>query len=167
MKEARYFYVPDAESLSQLPAEEAAHAVRVLRLHEGNEFFLIDGQGAFFRAEVTLAAGKHCGYRIIEKLPQQKTWNGHLLLAMAPTEMMDRVEWMAEKATEIGVDRISFLDCQYSERRVIKTERLSKIAVAAMSPFDDQHVDLSEINQIIPAGFFTAAHSLHEDVFGT
>ena len=60
MKEARYFYVPDAESLSQLPAEEAAHAVRVLRLHEGDELFLIDGQGAFFRAEVTLAAGKHC-----------------------------------------------------------------------------------------------------------
>ena len=132
MKEARYFYVPDAESLSQLPAEEAAHAVRVLRLHEGDELFLIDGQGAFFRAEVTLAAGKHCGYRIIEKLPQQKTWNGHLHLAMAPTKMMDRVEWMAEKATEIGFDELSFLNCQFSERRQLRVDRVEKIVLAAM-----------------------------------
>lgn len=132
MKEARYFYVPEAETLGELPAEEAAHAVRVLRLQVGDELFLIDGRGAFLRAEVTLASGKHCGYRIVEKLPQEKTWNGHLHLAMAPTKMMDRVEWMAEKATEIGFDELSFLDCQFSERRQLRVDRVEKIVVSAM-----------------------------------
>lgn len=132
MKEARYFYVPQAEHLSELPAEEAAHAVKVLRLQAGDELFLIDGCGAFFRAEVTLAAAKHCGYRIVEKMAQQKTWNGHLHLAMAPTKMMDRVEWMAEKATEIGFDELSFLNCQFSERRQLRIDRVEKIVVSAM-----------------------------------
>lgn len=132
MKEARYFYVPDAEQLSELPADEAAHAVRVLRLQPGDELFLMDGRGTFFRAEVTLASGKHCGYNIVERLPQQKTWHGHLHLAMAPTKMMDRVEWMAEKATEIGFDELSFLNCQFSERRQLRVDRVEKIVVSAM-----------------------------------
>ena len=132
MKEARYFYVPDAEQLSELPTDEAVHAVRVLRLQTGDELFLMDGRGTFFRAEVTLASGKHCGYNIVEQLPQQKTWHGHLHLAMAPTKMMDRVEWMAEKATEIGFDELSFLNCQFSERRQLRVDRVEKIVVSAM-----------------------------------
>ena len=132
MKEARYFYVPDAEQLSELPADEAAHAVRVLRLQPGDELFLMDGNGTFFRAEVTLASGKHCAYNIVERMEQQPTWHGHLHLAMAPTKMMDRVEWMAEKATEIGFDELSFLNCQFSERRQLRVDRVEKIVVSAM-----------------------------------
>jgi len=132
MKEARYFYVPQADVETELPAEEAQHAVRVLRLKEGDEIFLMDGDGSFYRAEVTLAAARHCGYAIREHLPQSRQWTGHVHLAVAPTKMIDRVEWMLEKVVEAGVDRVSFLDCQFSERRVLKTERLEKIAVAAM-----------------------------------
>ncbi|MBQ6203401.1 MAG: 16S rRNA (uracil(1498)-N(3))-methyltransferase [Prevotella sp.] len=132
MKEAHYFYVPDAEQLSELPADEAAHAVRVLRLQFGDELFLMDGKGTFFRAEVTLASGKHCTYNIVERMEQQPTWQGHLHLAMAPTKMMDRVEWMAEKATEIGFDELSFLNCQFSERRQLRVDRVEKIVVSAM-----------------------------------
>ena len=132
MKEAHYFYVPDAEQLSELPADEAAHAVRVLRLQSGDELFLMDGKGTFFRAEVTLASGKHCTYNIVERMEQQPTWQGHLHLAMAPTKMMDRVEWMAEKATEIGFDELSFLNCQFSERRQLRVDRVEKIIVSAM-----------------------------------
>ena len=132
MKEARYFYVPEALQATELPAEEAAHALRVLRLGPGDELFLIDGKGAFHRARVTMAASKHCCYEVLETLPQQRPWAGRIHLAMAPTKMMDRVEWMAEKATEIGFDELSFLDCQFSERRVLKTERVEKIVVAAV-----------------------------------
>ena len=77
MKEARYFYVPDAATTNELPAEEAMHALRVLRLKSGDEMFLMDGTGNFYRAEVTLAATKHCIYEIKEKLPQTKTWKGN------------------------------------------------------------------------------------------
>ena len=110
MKEARYFFVPKANTQTELPQDEASHALRVLRLHAGDELFLMDGEGVFYRAEVAMTSNKHCHYNILEKLPQEKTWNGHIHLAMAPTKMMERVEWMAEKATERGFDGLSLVN---------------------------------------------------------
>lgn len=132
MKEERFFYVPDAAACSELPEEEANHAVRVLRLKEGDELMLMDGEGTFFRAVVTMTSGKHCYYSVEETLPQSRPWRGNLHLAIAPTKMMERMEWLAEKATEVGFDELSLLDCRFSERRVVKTLRLEKIVVSAM-----------------------------------
>jgi 16S rRNA (uracil1498-N3)-methyltransferase len=132
MKEARYFYVPDAAHAHELPADEASHAVKVLRLTAGDEMMLMDGQGNFYRAVVIVASNHHCMYDIQETQPQERPWQGHIHLAIAPTKLMDRTEWMVEKAVEIGVDEMTFLDCQFSERRVVKTQRLEKIAVSAM-----------------------------------
>lgn len=132
MKETRYFYVPDAASTNELPAEEAAHASRVLRLENGDEVFLIDGAGCFFKAQLTLVTKGRCLYDIVERLPQEKTWNGRIAVAMAPTKVIDRVEWTLEKATEIGIDEFSLLNCAFSERRNVKLERLDKIVVAAV-----------------------------------
>lgn len=132
MKEIRYFYVPDAANQVELPAEEATHALRVLRLKGGDEIFLMDGEGSFFRAEVTAASSKRCLYEIKEEMPQQRAWKGHIHLAIAPTKMMERIEWMAEKATEIGFDELSFLNCQFSERKVVKTPRIDKIVISAV-----------------------------------
>ena len=132
MKETRFFYVPNAANETEMPMEEAMHALRVLRLKSGDEMFLMDGNGTFYRAEVTIAATKHCMYEIKETLPQQKGWTGHIHLAMAPTKMMDRVEWLVEKATEIGFDEMSFLNCKLSERKSMRTVRLDKIAIAAV-----------------------------------
>ena len=117
MKEVRYFYVPDAANQVELPAEEATHALRVLRLKGGDEIFLMDGEGSFFRAEVTASSSKRCLYEIKEEMPQQRAWKGHIHLAIAPTKMMERIEWMAEKATEIGFDELSFLNCQFLSAR--------------------------------------------------
>lgn len=132
MKEVRYFYVPDAAHQVELPAEEATHALRVLRLKGGDEIFLMNGEGSFFRAEVTAASNKRCLYEIKEEMPQQRAWKGHIHLAIAPTKMMERIEWMAEKATEIGFDELSFLNCQFSERKVVKTPRIDKIVISAV-----------------------------------
>jgi len=132
MKETRYFYVPNAESSNELPAEEAAHASRVLRLESGDEVFLIDGAGCFFKAQLSLVTKSRCLYDIVERLPQEKTWRGRIAIAMAPTKVIDRVEWTLEKATEIGVDEFSLLNCAFSERRNVKLERLDKIVVAAV-----------------------------------
>ena len=131
MKEERYFYVPDADKLTELPHDEAQHAIRVLRLKEGDTIYLMDGKGTFYKAEVTMVSSKHCAYNIMETMPQQRPWQGRLHIAMAPTKMMERTEWMAEKATEIGVDEFSFLECQFSERRNMRTDRIDKIVVAA------------------------------------
>ncbi len=132
MKEARYFFVPDAENQDELPLDEAMHALRVLRLKSGDEMFLMDGVGNFYRAVVTLAATKRCMYEIKEQMPQQKAWRNRIHLAIAPTKMMDRIEWMLEKATEIGFDEVSFLNCKFSERRMLRTVRLEKIVVGAV-----------------------------------
>ena len=132
MKEVRYFYVPDAKNNNELPQEEATHALRVLRLKSGDEMFIMDGTGNFYHAEVSLATNKKCLYEIKETLPQHKTWKGHIHLAIAPTKNMDRIEWMTEKVTEIGFDELSFLNCAFSERKVLRTERIEKIVVSAV-----------------------------------
>ncbi len=132
MKEVRYFFVPDAARQTELPSEEAMHALRVLRLKAGDEIFLMDGVGNYYRAQVTIAATHHCHYEILEQMPQEPQWKGHVHLAIAPTKMMERIEWMTEKATEIGVDEISFLNCKFSERRLVKIPRLEKIVISAV-----------------------------------
>lgn len=132
MKERRFFYVPSADSECQLPVDEAVHAVRVLRLVEGDEIFLMDGRGNFYASEITLVTKSKCLYEIKEKIPQQKTWQGRIHLAIAPTKLNDRMEWMLEKITEIGFDEITFLDCEFSERHSVKTDRFERIAVSAM-----------------------------------
>jgi 16S rRNA (uracil1498-N3)-methyltransferase len=132
MKETRYFFVPDAANQQELPSDEAMHAMRVLRLKGGDELFLMDGSGCFYRARVTIAATRNCYYEILETLPQQPQWKGRLHLAIAPTKMLDRIEWMLEKATEVGIDEVSFLNCAFSERKLLKLPRLEKIVISAV-----------------------------------
>lgn len=134
MKETRIFYVPEGVNgtYGELPAEEASHAVRVLRMKEGDALTVTDGRGMFYHAVITLASQKHCQFEVEKEWQDEKLWHGGIHLAVAPTKNMDRMEWFAEKATEIGVDRISLFNCANSERRVVKTERLEKIVVSAM-----------------------------------
>lgn len=147
MKEVRSFYVPDALTATELPPEEAMHALRVLRMKIGDEMVLMDGQGNYYRAEVTLAHTKHCLYEIKEQMPQQRQWQGHIHLAIAPTKMMERIEWMTEKAVEVGVDEISFLNCQFSERRLVKIPRLEKIMISAVKQSHKAWV--TQLNEIV------------------
>ena len=126
------FYTPDIQTSTELPEEEAQHCVRVLRLTAGDEISLTDGKGNFYRAEISVATHKRCLVNIKETIYQEPLWDGHLHIAMAPTKNMDRNEWFAEKATEIGFDELTFLNCRFSERKVIKTERIEKILVSAI-----------------------------------
>ena len=132
MKEIRYFYAPELAVSDELPADEAAHCLRVLRLQVGDEIWVTDGKGRCCRAEIVAGSGKRCRFCVVEEEPLPREWTGCLRLAVAPTKNMDRMEWLAEKATEIGFDELTFLSCRFSERKVVKTERIDKILVAAM-----------------------------------
>jgi 16S rRNA (uracil1498-N3)-methyltransferase len=156
MKEVRYFYVPDARNASELPDDEAIHAVRVLRLQPGDEMMLMDGEGTFYRSRVTLVASHHCRYEIVETLLQEPSWKGRLHLAIAPTKLMDRMEWMVEKATEVGFDELTFLDCQFSERRMVKVPRIDKIVVSAMK--QSRKAYLPKVNEMTSFKKFIALH---------
>lgn len=126
------FYTPDIATSCEMPEEEVGHCLRVLRLTTGDEVTLTDGRGNFYKAVISAATNKRCQLKVLETLPQEKGWTGWLHVAMAPTKNMDRTEWFAEKATEIGFDELTFLNCRYSERKVIKTERIEKILVSAI-----------------------------------
>ena len=126
------FYTPDIAVNPELPEEEAGHCIRVLRLTEGDEILLTDGKGAFYKAAISRAHHKHCEVSILESWQQPALWNFRLHIAVATTKNMDRMEWFAEKATEIGIDAITCLNCRFSERREIKPARLEKILVSAM-----------------------------------
>lgn len=126
------FYTPDILSSGEMPEEESNHAVKVLRLAEGDEVVLIDGKGTFHKALISRAHHKRCGVQIVESYPEENHWPFKIHVAVAPTKNMDRIEWFAEKATEMGIDAITLLKCRYSERKDVKTERLNKILVSAM-----------------------------------
>ncbi len=126
------FYTPDIQNNKELPEEEAQHCIRVLRLNIGDEITLTDGKGYFYKAEISVATNKRCLVTIKETTLQEPIWPCHLHIAMAPTKNMDRNEWFAEKATEIGLDELTFLNCRFSERKVIKEERIEKILVSAI-----------------------------------
>jgi len=126
------FYTPDIQDDMRLPEDEAGHCIRVLRMKEGDRIRLTDGKGSFYNAVISSVSGKQCIVHIESKEVQQPLWDGHLHIAVAPTKLMDRNEWFVEKAVEIGVDEITFLKTEHSERDVIKMERIGKIAVSAM-----------------------------------
>ena len=126
------FYVPDIAKTWELSEEEAAHALRVLRLTVGHELEITDGKGNLYKTAIASIAGKHCYVEPCKPLEMPKSWNGNVHIAIAPTKNMDRIEWFAEKATEVGLDAVTFLNCRFSERKVIKPERVERIVVSAM-----------------------------------
>ena len=126
------FYTPQISISNELPEEEAGHCVRVLRLAEGSEILLTDGKGTFYRAAITRAHPKHCEFEVLEQWPQNPLWDFYIHIAVAPTKNIDRMEWFVEKATEIGINAITCLNCRFSERREVKPARLEKILVSAM-----------------------------------
>jgi 16S rRNA (uracil1498-N3)-methyltransferase len=126
------FYAPDIITNPTLPEEEATHCVRVLRLMEGDQITITDGKGFLYTAILQEAHPKLCRCSITKTIQQDPSWNFNLHLAIAPTKNTERMEWFVEKATEIGVNNITFLRCTHSERREIKLQRIHKIAVSAL-----------------------------------
>jgi 16S rRNA (uracil1498-N3)-methyltransferase len=125
------FYCPEVfEGSSCLSKEESKHCVKILRKQEGDTIHLIDGLGTFYKVKITLASPKQVLFKI------EKTWKEELRpyslhIAIAPTKNNDRFEWFLEKVTEIGIDEITPIICDHSERKVIKNERMEKIILAA------------------------------------
>ncbi len=127
------FYTPDITSDTYtLSEDESKHSIRVLGLQEGDEINLVDGKGTFYTAKIISANPKKCALQVIDKVPEFGKRSFYVHVAVAPTKNLDRMEWFVEKAVEIGIDEISFLLCERSERKTINNERLEKITISAM-----------------------------------
>ena len=141
------FFIENPESEIVLSKEESKHATKVLRKKEGDILNFTDGKGGFYRAEITVADTKNCRLQIISSEQKPKQHNYHLHIAIAPTKNMDRYEWFLEKATEIGIDEITPIICDHSERKVLKTERCNRILLSAMKQSLKFH--LPKLNEAI------------------
>lgn len=125
------FYTQDILTSHVLSEEESQHCVRVLRYTRGDEILLTDGKGNTYTARITNPHPKHCEFEVLTQEKQQKAHDFYLHIAIAPTKNIERMEWMVEKCTEIGVDEITPLLCRFSERKQIRTDRLEKIVLSA------------------------------------
>ncbi len=119
-------------TIAELTEEESWHCTKVLRFKTGDEIGVIDGKGNFYEAQLSTVNEKKCLANITSGPRKQKKHPYYLHLAVAPTKNTDRMEWMVEKAVEIGVDEITFMRCKNSERTIIKVDRLIKIAESAV-----------------------------------
>jgi 16S rRNA (uracil1498-N3)-methyltransferase len=115
----------------RLDAEESGHCVRVLRHRPGDEISVIDGRGTLYRCALEIADTKGAEARVLEAQPGFGAHPYHLTMAVCPTKNIDRYEWFVEKSTEIGVDVIAPVIGERSERRILKTERLKRLALSA------------------------------------
>jgi len=127
------FYHPAiTEAVNWLPEEESWHAVKVLRLGRGSEIVIVDGKGGYYQARIEEPVPVRCVFSVSRIIKNFGLKSFRLHIGIAPTQQMDRFEWFLEKATEIGIDTITPLLCDHSERTKLRTDRLERILIAAM-----------------------------------
>ncbi|MGV8137576.1 MAG: 16S rRNA (uracil(1498)-N(3))-methyltransferase [Mangrovibacterium sp.] len=143
------FFTPDIQDTTYyLDETESKHAIRVLRLTRDDRISLVDGKGNFYDAKITDDHPKHCRIEVVQKIPEYGKRDYYLHIAVAPTKNTDRFEWFLEKATEIGIDEITPVLCEHSERRTLKTDRLEKVIASAMK--QSLKAYLPKLNALIP-----------------
>ena len=143
------FYSPtisENEKLFVFDKEESKHIIKVLRKKESDILFVTNGLGYLFKTEISLASDHKCTVTILSS-EKQEPYEYHLHLAVAPTKMNERYEWFLEKATEIGIQEITPIICEHSERKVIKTDRFQKIIESAMK--QSLHYYIPKLNEPI------------------
>ncbi|MBR1792206.1 MAG: 16S rRNA (uracil(1498)-N(3))-methyltransferase [Bacteroidales bacterium] len=127
------FYCQDIDSDTfSLPAQESHHCIRVLRMTVGDQLYLTDGRGTMCLCRIVCSDSTNCLVEVIQRDNNYGKRPYHLHIAVAPTKNNARIEWLVEKAVEIGVDEITPIICDHSERGILKTDRLEKIAISAM-----------------------------------
>ena len=160
------FYENNPEPNGKLSEEESKHCSQVLRHKKGDQIQLVDGKGGKYQVVISDTTKKTVSYEIISKSQiEPKPFSIHL--AISPTKNMDRMEWMVEKCSEIGVDQLTLLETSHSERRKLRIDRLEKKAVSAMkqsgNPFLLQLNPLTSFNEFVLIGKPGAKYIAHVD----
>ena len=153
-----------------LTEEESLHLSKVLRLKEGEHVLILDGKGNMFEGEILLVHAKNSAIGNLKRLDAGSHRPYRLHVAIAPTKMMERLEWFLEKATEIGIDEITPLISKRTERDQVKMQRVEKIVLAAMKQSMNAHMPV--INEVTSFSSFlkkesTGAHFIAHCIPGT
>lgn len=153
------FFQPQvSDNIHYLDPEESRHCVKVLRKKRGDIIDITDGKGFFYKAIIEEDNPKRCAFSV-DRVIQEPLRRFRVHIALAPTKSIDRTEWFVEKATEIGVDEITFIYCKHSERVHLKLERMQKVAISAMK--QSLKASLPLLNELVP--FQTFVHKHHSD----
>lgn len=153
------FYQPGVpQGVNHLDPEESKHCIKVLRKKLNDPIDIVDGKGTFYKALITEINPRKTPFSIVEQRAEDlKNYSIHL--AVAPTKRLERIEWLVEKATELGVDRISFIQCRNSERHRLRLDRLQRKAISAMKqsikatlPRMDELVSFGDFFDLIDPG---------------
>lgn len=158
------FYQPLASSgINYLDEEESRHATKVLRLKEHDHIKIVDGKGVFYESVITEADSKTCRYEIQDSYQEFENKHHYIHIAIAPTKNPDRMEWFTEKSVEFGIDEISFLICEHSERKHFNIKRIEKKAISAMK--QSLKASLPSINEPVTLSEFLAKEKKEEYKF--
>lgn len=162
------FYAPEIKlEPYTLSEEESKHCIKVLRLSQGDVIHVTDGRGNLHKCEIIDANAKHCTVRPIETIEEFEKMPYELTMAVAPTKNIERFEWFLEKATEVGVSRFIPIECEHSERRIIKHERELRVITSAvkqsLKAYHPVLDDLTDIKKIINTPFDGAKYIAHCD----
>ena len=152
----QYFYAPEIyDDKVILHEEEAHHALVVLRKHKGDPLQVVDGKGNLYNCILDSVDPENCNLQIVDKHENYDVVNHHIHIGFSPPKSHERVEWFVEKATEIGVQEITFIQTQHSERVMIKSKRIMKRIISSMK--QSLKATLPVINDIIPLSEFIEA----------
>ncbi len=146
----------------EFSTEESRHIVKVLRKKINDTLLITNGLGCLFTAVISTTDNKKCIASITKIEKKEKEWNYHLHIAIAPTKNMNRLEWFVEKATEIGIDEITPVICNNSERKILNTERLIKVMLSALK--QSLKLNATKINQPVKYSDFLN-QELKGDIF--
>ncbi len=163
-KDSELFYAPGIlNGKTVLDVAQSGHCIRVLRHRSGDAINVIDGQGGFYTAKIVSVDAKQCSFEIINKTEDYGKRDFNVHIAIAPTKNTDRFEWFLEKASEIGIDEITPLICEHSERRKINNERCEKILVAAMK--QSHRAYLPKLNKLVSLKDFVSTAFANSHLF--
>ena len=155
------FYTPDINSDEYtLSKEESRHCIQVLRKKIGDIIYLVDGKGGYYKATLIGDNPKSCHLKIDNIERNYGKSDIHIHIAIAPTKMNERFEWFLEKSTEIGINEITPIICEHSERKVLKLERMNKILVAAMK--QSKQAYLPKLNAAVSFDSFVSNNTIEE-----
>jgi len=156
----RVFYHPNIEKYPFLSMGDSKHAIKVLRLDRGDKIEIVDGKGKYFEAEIVDPDPKKCHVKIIDEgvIPPKSFY---IHVAIAPTKNIDRIEWFVEKSVEIGIDEITFLKCDNSERDHLRLDRIERKVISAMKQSRGGY--LPKINDVINFNDFVRSDKLPDN----
>lgn len=158
-----FFYANKAATgdLITLDKDESQHCLRVLRHKAGDEVFVTNGQGERYQCTIESGSPQSATLRVAGIESFSKSFSVHI--AIAPTKQPDRIEWFLEKACELGVDEVTFLDCEHSVRNRLKLDRLEKITVSALK--QSKNFFKARVNDLIKFDTFLERHQEQRNAF--